>query len=177
MSEHVAAPRPHRGRHERGYLPHFDSGAAVQTITFRLADSLPRAYYEKLDGLAANATERSILIEKGIDAGWGTCLLRDPVNAALVYETLERFDGERYRLLAWVIMPNHVHAMIEQVSGHSLTGVVHSWKSFTAMRSTRRAVRPDEFGPPIISTVSFATRHITLMRSFISNTIPQKRGS
>lgn len=42
------------------------------------------------------------------------------------------FDGERYRLLAWAIMPNHVHVMIEQAEGYSLGSVVHSWKSFTA---------------------------------------------
>jgi REP element-mobilizing transposase RayT len=49
------------------------------------------------------------------------------VENALLY-----FDGERYRLLAWAIMPNHVHAMIEQIEGYALGGIIHSWKSFTA---------------------------------------------
>jgi len=134
MNDHVGAraARPHRGWHERGYLPHFDAGAVVQTVTFRLADSLPREFYEKAAAVASNDKERFFLLEKGIDQGRGDCLLTDPANAAIVRDNLENFDGERYRLLAWVIMPNHVHAMIEQVSGHSLSKVVHSWKSFTA---------------------------------------------
>lgn len=41
-------------------------------------------------------------------------------------------DGERYRLIAWCIMPNHVHAIIEQVEGFPLGEVVQSWKSATS---------------------------------------------
>ena len=134
MSNDVGAraPRPHRGWHERGYLPRFDAGAVVQTVTFRLADSLPREFYEKAAAVAANGTERSLLLEKGIDQGRGNCILNDPINAAIMRSALEHFDGEQYLLLAWVIMPNHVHAMIEQAPGYSLTNVVQSWKSVSA---------------------------------------------
>jgi REP element-mobilizing transposase RayT len=47
---------------------------------------------------------------------------------------LLHFDGERYRLLAWVIMPNHVHVLVEPLSGFSVARLVQSWKSFTARR-------------------------------------------
>src|SRR3974390_1405795 len=124
------ASRPHRGWHERGYLPHFDAGAVVQTVTFRLADSLPRGYYEKAADITPNKIERAILFEKGIDQGRGNCLLSDPENAKIVREALRYSDGAHYRLLAWVIMPNHVHAMIEQISGHSLSTILQTWKSF-----------------------------------------------
>jgi putative transposase len=126
------AARPHLGWHDRGYIPHFDAGAVVQTITFRLADSLPRAYYEKAAIITPNSVERAILFEKGIDRGCGNCLLSNPGNAEIVRGTLYRFDGERYRLLAWVIMPNHVHAMIEQATGTPLSTVIQTWKSFSA---------------------------------------------
>ena len=134
MSNDVGAraPRPHRGWHERGYLPHFDAGAVVQTVTFRLADSLPREFYEKAAVVASNGTERSFLFEKGIDQGRGNCILSDPVNAKITRRTLKHLDGEQYLLLAWVIMPNHVHAMIEQIPGRPLTNVVQSWKSVSA---------------------------------------------
>ena len=33
----------YKGWHSRGYLPHFDSAETVQFVTFRLADSLPKA--------------------------------------------------------------------------------------------------------------------------------------
>jgi putative transposase len=35
------------GWHSRGYLPHFDGGEIAQTVTFRLADSLPRTVLER----------------------------------------------------------------------------------------------------------------------------------
>ncbi|HTW34797.1 MAG TPA: transposase [Rhizomicrobium sp.] len=145
------APRPHRGWHERGYVPHFDAGAVVQAVSFRLADSLPREFYEKAAAVAANDIERAVLLERGIDQGRGNCILSDPKNAEIVRGVLQHFDGERYRLLAWVVMPNHVHAMIEQMEGYSLTGVLHSWKSYSAhainkaRASGRQVWSPDYF--------------------------------
>jgi REP element-mobilizing transposase RayT len=124
--------RPHRGWYERGYLPHFDGGAVVQTITFRLADSLPRDVYASLVSSSDTNDERYKRLENLIDRGLGACILSDPKIAEIVAEALRYFDGERYRLLAWVIMPNHVHVMVEQIDGFSLRRVTHSWKSFTA---------------------------------------------
>jgi putative transposase len=124
--------RPHRGWHERGYLPHFDAGAVAQTVTFRLADSLPREFYEKAAAVAANDIERASLLERGIDQGRADCILSDPKNADIVRCALHHFDGERYRMLAWVIMPSHVHVLIEQIEGHPLTTILHSWKSYSA---------------------------------------------
>jgi len=45
-----------------------------------------------------------------IDQGHGSCILQNPVIARMVEETLLFFDNDRYRLLAWTIMPNHIHA-------------------------------------------------------------------
>ena len=45
---------------------------------------------------------------------------------------LLHFDAQRYLLLAWCVMPNHVHALIETREGWPLDGVLHSWKSFTS---------------------------------------------
>lgn len=63
-------------------------------------------------------------------AGLGECLLWDPRCAAIVQDELLRLDGERYRLLAWCVMPNHVHAVLEQLE--DLAGTVRRWKSWTA---------------------------------------------
>src|SRR5690606_17502712 len=38
--------------------------------------------------------------------------------------------GRRYRLMAWCIMPNHVHVLIE--CRYSLARIVQSWKSYSA---------------------------------------------
>ena len=71
-------------------------------------------------------------IERYAGQGHGACRLRDERIAGQVEDALLHFDGVRYRLLSWVIMPNHVHALIETTPGFPLEAVVHSWKSFTA---------------------------------------------
>ena len=132
------ASRPHKGWHNRGYLPHFDAGAVVQTINFRLADSLPRVVYDQIVAELSDDAELRHRLDLVIDEGRGECLLKDPGNAQIVRTALEHFDGERYRLVAWAIMPNHVHAMIEQVGGHALSDIVQAWKSFTAKAINKR---------------------------------------
>ncbi|MEO6994076.1 MAG: transposase [Lacunisphaera sp.] len=44
-------------------------------------------------------------------------------------ETLLKFDGARYRLIAWCVMPNHIHVLIDPKE--SLGRIVQSWKSYT----------------------------------------------
>ncbi|HOV21018.1 hypothetical protein [Ottowia sp.] len=108
------------GWHSRGYLPHLDHASLIQSITFRLADALPAQVIERLRlGEADDAHFRQGL-EDQLDAGHGECLLREPALAQTVENALLHFDGQRYRLLAWVVMPNHVHALIETQSGHAL---------------------------------------------------------
>ena len=128
-----AAPLP--GWRTRGYLPHRDEARLRQAITFRLADSLPReslAALEERQALAPTdrrAAQRRRQIEAWLDAGHGCCALRHPAVAAMTVETLHRFDRVRYRLLAWCVMPNHVHVLIEPSA--PLGPIVQSWKSYT----------------------------------------------
>lgn len=133
----LGTPHPTPRWYSRGYLPHFDSTQVAQAITFRLADSLPqeklRAFELELASRdfdkSAQQRERRRQIEEWLDAGMGSCALRHPALAAVMEETLLKFDGERYRLLAWCIMPNHVHVLIEPSA--PLGKIVQSWKSFT----------------------------------------------
>ena len=80
-------------------------------------------------------------IERFADQGHGACWLKDARVAEVVQDALLHFDGERYRLLAWVIMPNHVHAVIETLPGFPLDGVIHSWKLHR--QAGQSTVRPD----------------------------------
>ena len=106
------------GWHSRGYLPHYDSTSVHQTITFRLADSLPQVKLRQLEDelkiLADNKRDitRRTRIQEWLDAGMGCGALRHPDMASLMQETLWKFHGERYGLVAWCIMPNHVHVLI-----------------------------------------------------------------
>jgi REP element-mobilizing transposase RayT len=135
-------PQP-KGWHSRGYLPHFDSPKTVQFITFRLADSLPAAVATTLHH-EANVH----VLDQQLDSGFGACWLKRPEIASLVQDALLHFDGERYRLIAWCLMPNHVHVVIEIVDGQSLTDIVRSWKSFTARKSNSQLGRSGAFWHP-----------------------------
>jgi len=133
-----------KGWHGRGYLPHFDSPETVQFVTFRLADSLPRDRIEALRSMP----DAMLQADQELDAGLGECWLRNAEIAALTQEILLHFDGERYRLLAWCIMPNHVHVVVETLEGHTLSDVVKSWKSFTSRQANSRLDRTGAFWEP-----------------------------
>jgi putative transposase len=126
--------------HSRGYMPHFDSPHVVQHVTFRLADSLPTGVLARLEEELRTVpperqdAERRRQIEAWIDAGYGCCLLQEPTAGCLVQDALLFFDGARYRLLAWVVMPNHVHVLFQPLEGWAMARIVASWKSFTGRR-------------------------------------------
>jgi len=131
-NEDVGAPNEW---YSRVYLPHRDAKQLLQAVTFRLADSLPQ---EKLTQLEAEllelpenerATRRREKIEHWLDVGMGCCALRHPKLAEQMRDSIQHFDGQRYRLIAWCIMPNHVHVLLETLT--PLAKIVQGWKSIT----------------------------------------------
>lgn len=135
-----------RGWHSRGYLPHFDAPGLIQFITFRLDDAMPAARRSVWEAMLQieEERERLIRIEAYLDKGYGACSLRNPDIAAMVGNALLYFDATRYRLLAWVIMPNHVHALVE-IWQIPLSDIVGSWKSFTSKEANRILARSGIF--------------------------------
>ena len=117
------------GWHERGYLPHCDFPGLVQFVTFRLVDSLPTARRGEWEHLLAIADlrERRTKLEEYLDRGAGECWLRDPPIAKLCEDALRFFHNERYELLAWSVLPNHVHVLVH-VWRWPLWKMVQSWK-------------------------------------------------
>ena len=126
--------------HSRGYLPHFESSAVIQHVTFHLADSLPVAVLRRWEAELRHFpsekrnVERRKRVDAWIDAGHGSCILREPVVAEMVQASLPSFDSLRYRLLAWVVMPNHTHVLFQTMEGWSVAKTVASWKKFTARK-------------------------------------------
>ena len=49
--------------------------------------------------------------------------------AIIMQNALQHHDGIKYNLLAWCIMPNHVHVLIK--ANNDLSRIIQSWKSFT----------------------------------------------
>ncbi len=125
---------------DRDYLPHVESPDLIQHVCFRLADSLPRAVVEQMKTelqrfpLSLRVAEKEKRVNDLLDAGRGSCILRDAFVASMVQDTLLYFHGDRYELHAWCIMPNHVHVLFQTNAGWTMSKIVASWKSFTGRR-------------------------------------------
>jgi REP element-mobilizing transposase RayT len=50
---------------------------------------------------------------------------------------LRFFDSERYRLDAWIVMPNHVHVVFWPTPNHTVSAIVQSWKRFSAREANK----------------------------------------
>ena len=146
----------HKGWHTRGYLPHCDFSDSIQGITFRLADSVPNDVIDgwrkqlKDDGIHGRPAETELYrkISKYEDAGYGECILRRAECADIVQEQLKKHHGERYRLLEWSIMPNHVHVLIATMEGHPLGKSVQAWKGGSSIEINRILKRTGSIWAP-----------------------------
>jgi valyl-tRNA synthetase len=138
-------------------LPHWTKHGATYAVTFRLADSLPphvlHTWRQEQEDIIRRAQEQgrpltaheerelhrlhSTQIETFLDSGQGACQLAKSEIASLVHEALRHFDGRRYDLIAWCIMPNHVHVIVCPFKDYDLAGILQSWKSFTAKQANR----------------------------------------
>ena len=142
----AATARGFLGWHQRGYLPHYDAPGVTQMLTLRLVDSLPasrRGECEHLLTLEPDR-ERRKRLESYLDRGLGECWLRQPAIAALAENALRFFDGQRYALGAWVIMPNHLHLLLD-VWETPLSELVKSWKDFVAREGNKLLGRRGTF--------------------------------
>ncbi len=126
------------GWHARGYLPHYDAPGVTQLVTFRLHDAMPASRCSEWEALLRVEDDRArrIQLEAYLDRGFGECWLRRPDLARLMADALCFFDGQRYRLDAWAVMPNHVHVLLE-VWQTPLAKLVLSWKAFVAREANR----------------------------------------
>jgi REP element-mobilizing transposase RayT len=138
--------RGFRGWHERGHLPHFDAPQVTQFVTLMLADAFPitrRREWESIlrePGLCLRRRK----LEAWLDRGHGRCELRDSEIARCVEEILRSEDGQTYRLQAWVVMPNHVHLVVD-VSRTPLSKLLHLWKGRSAHAANQLLGRQGRF--------------------------------
>ncbi|MCE5258104.1 MAG: transposase [Chloroflexi bacterium] len=71
-------------------------------------------------------------IQQYLDQGRGSCLLRNAAAGSLVEQALLYSDTVRYYLLAWVIMPNHVHVAVSITPDWTIARIVQDWKRISA---------------------------------------------
>lgn len=158
------------------YLPHWTRDSAWYAVTFRLWDSLPKHIIEswlferknivktaeQMKRALTDSEERRLAhlysdkVESYLDAGHGTCFMKNDRVAELVMTALQHFDERRYALAAWCVMPNHVHVVIQPFAGKTTTAgtavphselseILHSWKSFTSKEANKLLRRSGDF--------------------------------
>jgi len=139
------------GWHSRGYIPHFDGRELPQFITHHLTDSMPRSVLARWkQELAQTPHDESKIIlhrriERYLDQGYGNAWLKDHRIANMVQNSLLHFDGTRYKLSAWVVMPNHVHFLLTRAANEELSRILHSFKSYTSHEANKMLRRSGQF--------------------------------
>lgn len=132
-------------------LPHWRQPGATYFVTFRLADSIPQAKLRELraikvewerkhpsprsrDQLEQLTRRLGALVDKWLNYGNGSCLLRDPQCARHVAYSMHAGLGTLHDLGCYVIMPNHVHAVVRPLQPDStdLEHVCRLWKGGSA---------------------------------------------
>ena len=143
------------------YLPHWHQQGKTQFVTFRLADSLPQNKLKDLLKIRADFESRypkpwtdkvkqlyhrfvGPVSERLLDNGYGSCILKYPELRKYLTESFFYADGKRYDLLAYVIMPNHVHVLMSDLIGEDVNDILKSIKQFSANRINKQLHRRGE---------------------------------
>ena len=155
-------------------LPHWEQAGATYFITFRTADSLPAKVMKgwendrdnwlrrhKINPASESWQERLLELttdeqrefhqtftkrwHEMLDDCHGECVLRRAELSQIVADSFHFFDGERYSLGDFVVMPNHVHLLVMFPSVHKLQLQCRSWKKFAAGQINERLGRHGQF--------------------------------
>lgn len=153
--------------YSRGVLPHLSFKHGLFFLTTRLYDSVPayvirqKAIELKIherhdnDNSVSNFQENSAVYSERLiqlwkfiqlyeDQGYGQCYLRDPKIASMLINTLKFYDNTEYHLLAWTIMPNHIHFLInlfdfndadENYNRKTISRIMHKIKGYSAKQA------------------------------------------
>lgn len=138
----------------RATLPHWEQGETCVFATFHLADSLPQQVLREWsarrsawlemhprpwceDVAKEYGREFGARLDAWLDKGMGSRALADAQAAKIVWDAMLYFDGDRYDMYAFTVMPTHVHALFSP-RNYSLASILHSWKSYTAKAIHRK---------------------------------------
>jgi putative transposase len=180
-------------------LPHWSQAGTISFLTWRTWDSLPapvlqswiaeRDEWLKRHGIAPAASDWEAKLKAlgsaalreyqlhvsdrwndHLDECHGACVLRQPELAKIVADSLAFFNGDRYEMTDFVVMPNHVHVLVAFPDENSMLRQCDSWKHFTALKINRalnrkgRLWQQDGFDHLVRSTEQF-----DCLRSYLEN--------
>ncbi len=153
------------------FRPHWSQAGAIVCMTFRTHDSIPREVLKQwecdkqvwtdrrgytghwttvlptLSGAEQNQFQRTFnpVREDFLDNCLGKCLLRNQELAAIVADSLMYFDGSRYRMGDFVVMPNHCHLLAAFATAETMNAQTDSWLHYTAYRINRAIGQKGKF--------------------------------
>ncbi len=157
-----------------GDLPHWEQPGATYFITYRLVDSIPQDAFDRIlsarnewlrgrgidpalpywvDKLRNQPAKLrdlfrrtfAIAFESELDKLAGDCQLEDPDLSDIVAKSLRVFDGQRYLLGGFVVMPNHVHVLARIDPGRTMLQQCYSWKHYQAFQANKYLGRSGKF--------------------------------
>jgi type I restriction enzyme R subunit len=160
-------------RIQSGNLPHWYQPGVTYFVTFRTEDSVPKALSEawhrrrddwlRRHEINPSSASWKLQLQKSpelaqefnakftrefmeyLDRGFGECLLRNADLAEIVADSLRHFDGQRYTLGDFVVMPNHVHLLACLRGTTEVEKQCKSWKTYTATKINRALSRRGRF--------------------------------
>ena len=141
-----------------GNLPHMEQTGKVTFVTFRLCDSMPQVIVNQFKDIKKEflrthpqpwtsetyklyASVYTAPMERYVDAGYGSCLLKYPEVRKYLVDAIDYYDNERYLVYAYVIMPNHVHMLVSVAPGYELNALIASIKRYSAVGINRHTGR------------------------------------
>jgi type I restriction enzyme R subunit len=155
-------------------LPHWYQPGVTYFVTFRTEDSIPthlasqwrrrRDTWLRQHGIDCREPYRKTELSRlsrahlqefhetfsrdfleYLDRGYGACVLKNPELSAMVADSLRHFDGDRYVMGDFVVMPNHVHLLVGLLGDTEIVAQCKSWKKFTAREINRRLGQKGRF--------------------------------
>jgi len=171
----------------RNDLPHWHQYGRLQFITWCLGDALPAKAMKRLKHQkemwlmmhpkpwdpreeAEYFDRYEDRINRWLNAGRGESVFRQRSNADLLAKTLMFHEGKKTRMDAFVIMPNHVHCLVQLVGDCAVSSLMHSWRSYSAQTINRKLGRKGPlWGRDYWDRIIRSPEHYWHVRRYIQN--------
>ncbi|MFO1042848.1 MAG: hypothetical protein U0941_13735 [Planctomycetaceae bacterium] len=147
-------------------LPHWSQAGTVCFITWRTRDSIPvsvlnrwfgdrdawllrhgidpkneswKEQFRELEPIIQSEFLRTFSERwhRSLDSCYGACALRRPELSSIVFDSLLKFDGDRYEMTDFVVMPNHVHLLAAFANEDGMLTQCEGWKHYQAVQINR----------------------------------------
>jgi len=130
-------------------LPHWRQKGATYAVTFRFSDALPQAKLQELKRHRKRWEQQhpeprtecdwnlfaktvTLKTEHWLDQGYGECHFRNAALASKMVDALQFYEQTKCSVPCFVVMPNHVHAVMKPLEQHQLEDILKVMKGFVA---------------------------------------------